>query len=291
MATLSELERSLHGAGEPYHLLHLQDAASALVTQRGARVLGLFPAPDADNLLWTNKACTDASSWRSFTAAGGWNLGGERCWIAPEIQYNVRDRSDFFATLAVPTAVDPGQYDLSVSGDSVRLEQTISLTAYNLAVGEKHLHVIRTIRPAANPLALSAMDDLAYAGYEQTASLVELNDTPILSAIWNLVQLKAGGRLIIPCFGAVQSDVYFGSAPDEARASTDGSVRIDITGERQFKVGYRRCQHDWTHGLLAVPAGWARIPAGALSSSTIRRTCIWKNPRPIRDQRTLGVRL
>jgi hypothetical protein len=66
-----------------------------------------------------------------------------------------------------------------------------------------------------------------------------LNDPLILSAIWNLVQLKAGGRLIIPCFGTVQSDVYFGSTPDEARTSTDGSVRIDITGERQFKVGYQ----------------------------------------------------
>lgn len=229
---------------------------TALVTQRGARVLGIFPAHDAENLLWTNEAIADSDHLRSFVAAGGWNLGGERCWIAPEIQYNATDRRDFFGTLDVPKAIDPGQYGLSLLGDGVRFDQTITLTAYNLAEGEKRLRVERAIQPIANPLPSSAMDNLVYAGYEQTVTLSELNDTPILSAVWNLVQLNAGGTLILPYYGALESAVYFGSAPDEARSGANGILRIAITGKRQFKVGYA------TVSMTGRMGYWRPLPDG-----------------------------
>lgn len=245
MPTLTQLRQTLDGAGELYHVLPLQGDACGLVTQRGARVLGLFPTPDSENLLWTNQAALNSpESFRQFVAEGGWNLGGERCWIAPEIQYNVRDRNDFWGTLSVPPAIDPGSYSLTVSGDTVTFHQQINLTAYNTAAGTKQLDVRRAVRPIANPLHTDAalLRGVLYAGYEQTAMLAELNDTPILSEIWNLVQVNAGGQLLIPCAPEIRASDYCGDVPDEARAVGFGDVphlRLPITGQRQYKVGYK----------------------------------------------------
>ncbi|MBI5667443.1 MAG: hypothetical protein HZC41_05500 [Chloroflexi bacterium] len=245
MPTLSQLRQTLDGAGELYHVLPLQGDACALITQRGARVLGLFPTPDADNLLWTNDAALESvESFQQFVAEGGWNLGGERCWIAPEIQYNVRDRSDFWGTLSVPSAIDPGSYRMDVSGAAVTFQQQISLSAYNTATGTKQLDVRRTVRPIANPLRAydTLLRGVIYAGYEQTATLAELNDAPILSEIWNLVQVNAGGHLIIPCAPEIRASDYCGDVPDKARAVCFGDVphlRLTITGQRQYKIGYQ----------------------------------------------------
>lgn len=217
----------------------LQNGMRVLLTQRGARVLGLFPTPDAENLLWTNSALDDAAHLRDFITGGGWNLGGERCWIAPEIQYNVRDRNDFFGTLATPPAIDPGHYEMTVQANAVYYEQEIALEAYNIASGEKRLRVSRAVRPVPNPLPDAVMDGAHYGGYEQTATLTELNATPIMSEIWNLVQLNAGGTLLIPVIGDAQYSEYFGSPPDDAKYAQGNHLRIAITGERQFKVGYK----------------------------------------------------
>ncbi|NWG15313.1 MAG: hypothetical protein HXY41_01635 [Chloroflexi bacterium] len=240
MTTLSQLRRTFDGVGELYHALPLQNGAAALLTQRGARVLGLFLAPDADNLFWTNGSLNTADTFRRFIADGEWNLGGERCWIAPEIQYNVHDRADFFGTLHVPPAIDPGHYLMDTSGGLVTFHQQITLTAYNTASGTKQLDITRTIRPVPDPLrGLNDLAGVQYAGYEQTVALAENDAQPILSEIWNLVQVKAGGHLIIPCAPDVQASDYFGSVPEEARAVQGDHLRLHLTGQRQYKIGYQ----------------------------------------------------
>jgi hypothetical protein len=237
MATLAQLEATLQAAGEPYHLLPLQNGMRALFTQRGARMLGLFPAGDAANLLWTNAALGDVDAFRAFTSAGEWNLGGERCWIAPEIQFNAADRNDFWGTLSVPPQMDPGGYRLSAGDNAVRFEAEMTLTAHNLATGEKRLRVARVIRPAANPLP--ALDGVQFAGLAHTAALTELDESPILSEIWNLVQLPAGGTLIIPLIGAPRPTHYFGNPAPDTHTVVNGALQIVLTGAQQYKVGYQ----------------------------------------------------
>jgi hypothetical protein len=244
MTSLTQLREVLDGANELYTLLPLQDGAKALLTQRGARVLGLFPSVDSANLFWNNAALDALSTFSQFVDNGDWNLGGERCWIAPEIQYNARDRRDFFGTLSVPADIDPGRYVMSMTPGAVTFRQRVTLTAHNLATGSKSLDVQRTVRPATNPFAASShyaqlMEGVRYFGYEQTAVLTELDAAAIHSEIWNLVQVNAGGTLIIPVAGAVDASDYFGDVPAEARVSEGGSLRLSITGKRQFKVGYK----------------------------------------------------
>lgn len=261
MATLTQLRRTLDGAGEPHHILPLQDGAVALITRRGARVLGLFPTPDADNLYWTNDALRSADTLRKFVSGGEWNLGGERFWIAPEVQFNVRNRADFFGTLIVPPTVDPGDYAMVVDGSTVTFHEELKLNAYNTGTGVKQLDIRRSIQPITNPLRglrnyTELMRGVNYAGYEQSATLTELDNTPLMSEVWNLVQLNAGGQLIIPCSAEIEASDYFGSVPEEARAVVNNHLRLRITGKRQYKVGYKAASMTGRMGY------WNTLPNG-----------------------------
>ncbi len=274
MATLAHLEAILREAGEHYHILALTDTASALVTQRGGRILGIFPTPAGDNLLWTNSAAFDSlTTFQEFVAAGYWNLGGERIWIAPEIQYNVRDRRDFWGTLHVPPQMDPGVYRLNQHDSEdgreayLRLSAEIVLTAYALATGEQSLSIERIITPVPNPLNAfsqveSWMQDVVYCGYKQQVML-DGEHTTAFSEAWNLVQVKAGGELIIPCAPIVEASDYFGSVPEEARQIHGGDaphLRLNITGQRQYKIGYKAVSMTGRMGYIhTLPDGHAYL--------------------------------
>jgi hypothetical protein len=254
MVTSVHLTKILEAVQEPFALLYWNNNAHAIITQRGARVLGLFMTPQGENLLWTNSAAFESvETFQHFMAQGNWNLGGERIWIAPEIQYNVRDRSDFWGTLHVPPQMDPGQWHIvnkisySTNETSyVRLSTIMTLNAYNLASGQQTITVERTIAPVANPLSASVhyemlMQDVLFAGYAQQVKLSGENTTAYSEA-WNLVQMNAGGQLIIPCASSIEATDYFGNVPEEARQVHHSDVpylRLAITGKRQYKIGYK----------------------------------------------------
>jgi hypothetical protein len=251
VAALAHYERVLSEAGERYHVLPLQGEACALITQRGGRVLGLFPTPDSENLFWTNSAAFESvEAFKKFTSDGGWNLGGERIWIAPEIQYNVRDRNDFWGTLSVPPQMDPGEYQSELYSDNERRHVTlyrgdIDLQAYNLSTTSQWLWIERYLYPTPNPLRTlsitALMHDVAYLGYHQHV-ILDGERTTAYSEAWNLVQLNAGGQLIIPCMPFVEASDYFGSVPEEARQLHYNDVphlRLNITGKQQYKIGYK----------------------------------------------------
>ena len=88
-----------------------------------------------------------------LVAARDWNIGGDRIWIAPEIQYNCTDRTDFWGTLDLPKQMDPGNYTLKQIGDGWTLAQDVTLEAHNLNTGGKTLHVDARLPPRAGPAA------------------------------------------------------------------------------------------------------------------------------------------
>lgn len=259
MTTLHHDQQTLAAASEVYAVLPIGEGSAALITQRGGRVLGVFPAEDAPNLLWTNRAAlSDAAAQRAFAEAGAWNLGGERLWIAPEIQYNVRNRADFWGTLHVPTAMDPAAYTLEADGGQVTLRAQMALDAYNLATGTQQLSVERVYQPVPNPLPRATRAGVVYGGYEQRVTL-RATQPDIPAEAWNLIQLPAGGELIILSLPEVEAVDYFGSVPAAARmVHTEGTphVRLALTGRQQFKVGYRA----WC--MIGRMGYWRTLPDG-----------------------------
>ncbi len=100
-----------------YALLPLQHDVFIVISERGGRVFGPFLSSESESIFWVNEAFADPDKFRAFLASGDWNIGGERVWIAPETQYLVRDRSDFWGSIRIPEQMDPGVQFLSAAGD------------------------------------------------------------------------------------------------------------------------------------------------------------------------------
>ena len=140
--TLDQCTAALDANGIGYGIFALQNGAQALVSEYGGHVLGPFIGPGGESLLWTNPALAGADALRGLVAARDWNIGGDRIWIAPEIQYNCHDRTDFWGTLDLPQQMDPGDYTLEqLGGDAWHVAQEVTLEAHNLNTGSKTLHV------------------------------------------------------------------------------------------------------------------------------------------------------
>ncbi|WP_455383423.1 DUF6786 family protein [Salinispira pacifica] len=231
---------ALSGAGVRFERLPVGPDVSLLVCERGGRVFGpIFDG--ARGAFWSSPLLNDASALAS--AAGEWNIGGERFWPAPEIHFNVPDRSRFWETLAVQPAMDPGNWRLSTGADaaSVRLETEMRLASYGTEAPLSHIAVERTISAVENPLRNAAdfdflMEEVRYAGYEQLIELRALEPGAPFSA-WLLLQLSPPGRAIIPAAGLPELHDYFEPVDDEVCNRFEDGLLIRLTGARRFKVG------------------------------------------------------
>ena len=228
-----------------YGTIALQNGMEIVVSQRGGRIFGPFLPGGGESALWINGAFARSPSFRGFLASGNWNLGGERVFIAPEIQYCVSDRSDFWGSYRTPKQVDPGRYYLVESKPNEwQLSQDMTLQVCNVATGEKDLNLKRVVRAAADPLrSLSAyqqlMDGVLFAGYEQVVTLTERKLDDIMSEIWDLAQLRAGGELVIPASPRVEVINYCEPVGEDLLSVESGHVRLRITGDRVYKVGFK----------------------------------------------------
>ncbi len=228
-----------------YGLLELQGGVTIVLSQRGGRIFGPFLTKDAGGIFWINQAFAEASAFSAFLRSGSWNLGGDRLWIAPEIQYHVPDRSNFWGSVFWPAEVDPGNYALEeLAPGEWRLAQQMTLQAYNLASGEKELHFERRIRQVGDPLRnlsnyQALAGDVLFAGYEQLVTLSESRRDDIVSEAWSLTQLNPGGHLVIPCSPRVEYTDYYKPIDEGLQSFHPNHVRLKITGNRQYKVGYK----------------------------------------------------
>ncbi|NJO83817.1 MAG: hypothetical protein HC828_14140 [Blastochloris sp.] len=240
MPTIDHYQQVLQSVGEPFTVLPLQGDASVLITRRGGRVLGLFPAPDADNLFWTSSAFESSAAFRAFIERKDgwhWNLGGDRTWIAPEFAYNARDRRNFSGTWTIPHDMDPGMYTITYTDGRIALTTEMMLPVYHHGEmnGETRLTLQKTIYAAP---VVEESNGVISVGYVSESTLTQHGDAPIASHAWHLLQVHPGGTLIIPVRGEFGAADYVAPVPVEARQVVDGAVRLSIGGAGRFKVGY-----------------------------------------------------
>jgi len=243
--TYRQVIKRLKENGLPYAALTLQNDVSIIISQRGGRIFGPFLSQESESIFWINSVFAQLDSFKEFLNSGDWNLGGDRIWIAPEIQYGVRDRTDYWGTISWPEQVDPGRYVLDQpKPDQWRLSQKMTLEAYNLASGQKELHLERLIQRVEDPLRnlsdyRDLMDGVLFAGYEQVVSLSESKLDDIMSEAWSLIQLNPGGVLLIPASPRVEFTNYYEPIDESLQIIHSNHVRLKITGDRQYKVGYK----------------------------------------------------
>jgi hypothetical protein len=282
------LLRSLTQAGKELLPVTLPNGTRLLLLPQSGRLLGLHPDDEGPNFLWTNPALALAESAKAYFARTGWaNPGGDRTWLAPEIELFIGDVKQATATYAVQPALDPGRWTLtSATATDVSLasESRVRLHRQNRDVG---VRLTKQYRMAANPL--SDVAGLQYAGYTLVTTLeVEpLFDLPVRLGIWNLLQLPQPGAMLIQTDAPAHPRVVFGEpaagelmvAPNLVRwnmAPPGGDTKISLkpqslTGRaghlreargicdlvvREFAVG---AECDYVDALWEPPheAGWA----------------------------------
>ncbi|NMR19212.1 DUF6786 family protein [Cellulomonas fimi] len=248
--------KRLDAQGIPHHTLRLADGSLLLVSQRGARIYGPFRSESDTSANWIPSAFADPQQFAALIASGHWNVGGERLWIGPEIQYMIPDRSDYWGSYDLPSAMDPGEHTLTGNEDECVLTRRSVLTAYSLSTGQVDIDLTITVRPAQHPLRFTrafaeGLGDVQFAGYTQRVAIRQGGDSSAVSESWNLAQVRPGGQVIIPATAHPEVTDYYEPA-GELLALVPGAVTARITGDQRYKIGVKAAH---VHGR----AGYFRI--------------------------------
>jgi len=242
---LDELARTLAEAGKTSHVLQTADGSRLLILAYGARVLGLSAAEDDESFYWCNAALRDPRAARTlFTSAGWHNTGGDRTWLAPELDTFYPDAK--LDRYVQPRALDMSEYAVERTGGGMALSRRMTL---HLARPDcdAELRLVKWLGPAPNPLRLEremagVLAEVRYAGYTQRTSL-ELVGRSAAGAIglgiWNLIQLPPGGELLVPTYRRAGPRQFFGNVPAEHLSIEDRLLRLAVDFPHSHKIGLR----------------------------------------------------
>lgn len=240
------------------------DGSRLLLLSYGARVLGLY-APGSDkNFFWTHPALQTEASAASFYQSDGWhNSGGDRTWLAPEVDVCFPDfpeRSKY----RVPSEVDPGNFAVVGAGQPARF-----LSRFTVTLSRSRQQVSGVLSkswgPALNPLrhepVWEALGSIQYAGYTQRTSLeLEGEVGPAQIGLWNVLALPPGGEVLLPTFVEAEPRIYSGPIAPADLVVTGHLVRFQARGDGIQKIGIRAVASSGRIGYL-YPEGndWALV--------------------------------
>jgi len=241
---MEKLAQVLCDADKACEALTMSDGSRLLLLPYGARVLGLYAAESPENFFWTNPAFERAETARALFARDGWhNTGGDRTWIAPEL--------DVFFTDAAhqhywqPRQLDMSDYQFERIGGGCRLLREMALT---LAGSQRavRLRLRKWFGPAAHPLRHQrGMANIAaavqFAGYTQRITLESLDEpfqADALLGVWNLIQLPEGGEMVAPTYSRAVPQPCFGNVPADHLAVEDHVIRLntDLRGSHKVAI-------------------------------------------------------
>ncbi len=257
----SILSRSLEIAGYPLIELKGKEGGCVFVLPYGARVLGIFTASSNRNCFWVNPELSEADRAEKFFKSSGWkNSGGDRTWVSPEIDLFIRDPKDALNTYEVPESVDPGNYSVEENGEMVYLTNRGEL--FNHRLNKKcEIELNKTVRAVKNPLRYEAKFEaicrkVKFIGYEQETILkiVSLSDNRIRLGIWNLMQVPAGGEILIPTLCQCSPRDYFEKTGPQHLQVSPNLIRFVVDGKGRHKIGVKAMSLTGRIGYLS-PSG------------------------------------
>ncbi|HIS06851.1 MAG TPA: hypothetical protein IAC99_04195 [Candidatus Choladocola avistercoris] len=220
-----------------------------LVTEYGGRIFGPF-GPDGVSVLWINGVFRNAEKFADFVEERNWNLGGDRLWFEPELDFFCTSPETFDESYTVPGGMDPGYYAMETEKQDVRLKNKVEMHMPSDGSSKSFL-VCRTVRPAANPLKYlrGTSFDVEYCGYYQD---IDLEDIPSENGIypepWILTQINPGGKVLVPFLGDFEFVDYYEPVDENCQKVYENYAELNITGQRKYKTAYRAAN---TFGRMA----------------------------------------
>jgi hypothetical protein len=238
------LSRSLAEAGKTTERFVTPDGSHLLLLPYGARVLALCAPNSQESFYWNNRPLEQPETARTLLAGPGWhNTGGDRTWIAPELDTFFPDANS--KQYHQPRQLDMSDYAVQRTGGGIQLsrEMTLHLARPNR---DAKLRLTKWFGPAPNPLRYerdmaAAIGSAEYAGYTQRVTLQSLDDSadrPPKIGIWNLMQLPPGGQMLVPLYCHAIPQKCFGDIPADRIRVDDHllRVKVDFAGSHKIAV-------------------------------------------------------
>lgn len=225
-------------------------------------------------------------SLSAWVSSGAWNLGAERLWIGPEIDFMVADRRDFAGSYSLPVTMDPGAWRVDRDGSGaalpLRFRHEMSMVAHQQRA-PLSIAVSQTLAPAADPLRVGSMPadplgatdplrtdpqtadqgsrrlgSLRHLGWTREVTLNRAADDPGRAACqaWVLIQADVGATVVVPGAARARVTDYF-EPVDRDHLRRDGEdLALRLSGSTRYKVGVRSGEH---RGTVAY---WRDFPDG-----------------------------
>lgn len=240
----NRLSQVVADAGKSTELFATPDGTQLLLLPYGARVLGLYAPGSDESFYWHNPLLDRVETARALFDDAGWhNTGGDRTWIAPELDTFFPDATS--TQYWQPRPLDMSDYGVERIGDGIQLsrEMTLHLARPNR---DATLRLTKWFGPAPNPLRCerdmaAALGGIEYAGYTQRVTLESLDtsagSTPAVG-IWNLAQLPPGGEMLVPTYSRAVLQKCFGDVPADHVTIEDHLLRVnaDFPGSHKIAV-------------------------------------------------------
>jgi len=240
----TRLIETLEAVGKPVAEWKSSDGTKALVLPYGGRVLGLFAPGDEHNFFWTHSALGDVESCRKFYDGKQWhNSGGDRTWLAPEVDFFFPDFPDLNKYWQ-QRELDPGHYEASQANDILSWANRATLL---LSRGKRkvELKITKLLAPALNPLRYDRDGErggVRYAGYTLRTTLeiiMTSSDQPSPVGLWHLTQMPHGGDMLVPTFFRSEPKLYMGSIAREDLIVDNHLIRYRMRADGEHKIGVR----------------------------------------------------
>ena len=243
---LSTLVGTLQDVGKATELFTSPDGSRVLVLPHGARILGLFTPQNDQNFFWNHSALERPETARELYDSKLWhNSGGNRTHLTPELDVFFPKYPDVdLAGYWQPRQLDPGNYRVTRTADSVSLASRFSLNFYRTKQ-EAELELTKAVSPAPNPLRHERDFrglDYEYAGLTQRTTLALIGDSTnrqVQVGIWDLLQLPHGGDLFVTTYARLEPKIFIGRIAPENLIVTDHLVRFRMRAVGHEKIGIR----------------------------------------------------
>ncbi|MGB4779844.1 hypothetical protein [Microbacterium sp.] len=227
-------------ASIPHRRIDLGGGLSVIAAARGARVFGPFVDGGA-SLNWMPAEFLDPDAFAALCASDAWNLGGDRLWLGPEVQYIIEDRADYWGTFVVPHAMDPGDYSAEETATGIRFSTSAELVARNTQDGVLSLRWSASVRPKPEPLralrtAATLLSGVRSGGYGVTVEL-DSASPGLLVESWYLEQVNTPGRVLVPATPSAEVTDYYEPA-GRLLEHVAGGVEATLAGQARYKVGF-----------------------------------------------------
>ncbi|BBH20627.1 hypothetical protein Back11_19720 [Paenibacillus baekrokdamisoli] len=284
----TELKALFDRLGWKWMELTAEGGGRVLVLERGCRVIGVFADESSENAVWVRPELAGLASGEAVNdLEAHWNVGGDRTFISPEMEYFYDPSAGCFV---FPPALDPGQYSADMDAHfTIMAKQSIRVRAFR-AGKDVAINMYKEIRLVPDPLLpLKPAKGLGYSfvGYEVVCaaeigggSLFDLGETSDTASttetasayaynaaatgvvedegalppfsLWNLIQVPATGEAIMPTHGEADAVPFLLGQGMEGTRTEEGAVRFRIDGRIKRKISIRAAEAKDRIGYLRV---------------------------------------